>query len=73
MMNNFDSFILRTGFGKMIISKMITRFIKEHLGKDVNIGIGDVNAIYKDGTLNLEIDHLSITAEGNEVTELLKL
>lgn len=72
-MNTFDSFILRTGFGKMIVSRMVTRFVKERFGNNVQVTLDDTTVVYKDGVMDVEINQLKIRAEGNEVTELLKL
>lgn len=72
-MNTFDSFILRTGFGKMIVSRMVTRFVKERFGNNVQVTLGDTTVVYKDGVMDIEINQLKIRAEGDEVTELLKL
>lgn len=71
--NKQDSFFLRTGFGKMIVSKLVTKAIRETLKRDVDIAIGDTDCYYEDGNLNISIKNLVIEMDGNSIIELLKL
>lgn len=68
-----DKILLRTGFGKKILSKMIGKIIKDKFGKDVDVYIGDIDAEYSDGELSLSIKNCNITMSASSLEDLLNL
>lgn len=68
-----DRLLLKTNFGRKLISRLIVKSIKEKLGKDVEIYMGDVDAEYSDDELTISITNCTLTMDGKSVMDLLNL
>lgn len=66
-----DRLLLHTGFGKMILSRLITKKIREKLGSKSSVVLDDIDAEYSDGVLSIEISKIHVEIDGESLSELL--
>lgn len=66
-----DVILLRTPFGRMLMNKAIEKYIRQQLKKEAEVYVGDVDVVYENNNLVIDIQKVHIEMNGNNFLNLL--
>ena len=67
-----DYFVINSLYMKVVISKLITNELKKN-GKDIDVQVGDVNAVHEGEELVLAIKDLTIKTNEEELSKIFHI